>query len=96
MSDEELEFEEDEKEGEELLLCCGEDGKLQKYAPKPGIEFNFETEEELKAFMVNLTETGLLKTGDKAYVKNVSKDFFEGFKDLAAAIEDSEDDDLSD
>lgn len=91
MREEEYEdLEEEDQEDESLLLCFGEDRKLHKYTPKPGIKFDFETEEELKAFMKKLTETGLMKEGDKAYVKNVSEDFFEGFNDLTAAVTEPE------
>lgn len=74
--------EESDEDEEPPLRCFSEDGELHKYVPKPGIQFDFETEGELKAFMKKLTETGIMKEGGKAFVKNVSEDFFEGFNDI--------------
>jgi hypothetical protein len=100
MNGEEYGEEYEEEDDDKLLLCFGDDGKLHKYKPKPGIQFDFETENELKAFMKKLTEKGILTEGDKAFVKNVSDDFFEGFNNLTAAVSETlpeyDNDDLSD
>lgn len=76
------EDDEDEDEDTELLLQMGDDGVLHQYKPKPGVLFDFDTEDALYEFMNTLAKMGIVKQGDRCQVKNVSTDFFNRFEPI--------------
>jgi hypothetical protein len=86
--------EEDDFQGIEIE----EEEVTEKFTAKPGIEFNFDNEDDLKAFMKALAPMNVINKDVLCFVKNVSFSFFKGFHDLTAAVMSSEDnnDDLSD
>ena len=81
-------------------IIIEEDETITEYPAKPGIEFNFESEAELKDFMGKIKNAAIVPEKTLCFVKNVSLSFFNGFQDATAAVSETlpeyEQDDLSD
>jgi len=82
-SENEYEEDGDEKESSnKMLLEMGEDEVLHLHKEKPGVLFEFDTEDALYKFMSTVAKAGISKQGDRCLVKNVSTDFFNRFEPI--------------